>query len=203
MDKYRDQVISLVMTEEIHFSTPIGIRGGSVPDREFGSSPFGRPPTQDAPPGPPTRSKDSSELQMALLPLGRQLSGPAGTGLAAALIPGAPQGTAAGARFMTGDSKVPQGGIGSKDKKVSGDIKLFRYDIQNCHQIWGGGANRFCIATNCGFAHDKKFFDRLEDGAYNIVDSGGGSRGWVKSETSGSPRALDSKDGCRVFRGQP
>jgi hypothetical protein len=94
---------------------------------------------------------------------------------------------AAGARTrFDGDCKVPQGpedpniGAGTKVKKGAGDLKLYRHDLQDRHLICGGiiskrggGANRFCVATNCGFAHDKKVFDRLEDGAYYIVDSGG------------------------------
>jgi hypothetical protein len=100
---------------------------------------------------------------------------------------------------MAGKRKDPQGpvgpniGAGSKGGKVSGDLKLFHYNIQDRHQICGGmiskrggGANRFCVATNCGFAHDKKAFDRLEDGAYYIVDTGGG-RGAGSSQ---QPRAL-------------
>jgi hypothetical protein len=64
---------------------------------------------------------------------------------------------------------------------VSGDLRLYRYDLQDRHRICGeiiirrgGGANRFCVATNCGFAHGKKAFDCLENGAYYIVESGGG-----------------------------
>ncbi len=186
MDKYRDQVISLVMTEEIHFSTPIGIRGSSVPNREFGSSPFGRPPTQDAPPGPPTRSKDSSELQMALLSLGRQLSGPAGTGLAAALPPGAPQGMAAGARFMTGNRKVPQDGVGSKDKKVTGDFKLFHYDIQNRHQIWGGRCESFLRCHHAVLHTTRRFSTDWKTELITSLILGGGHGAGSSQE----PRAL-------------
>ena len=66
-------------------------------------------------------------------------------------------------------------------------------DLQDRHHICGGiisrrgsGANRFCVATNCIFAHDKKAFDCLEDGAYYIVQSRGG-RGAGSSQ---QPRAL-------------
>jgi hypothetical protein len=108
---------------------------------------------------------------------------------------------AAGARTrFDGDCKVPQGpedpniGAGTKvKKKGAGDLKLYHHDLQDRHLICGGiiskrggGANRFCVATNCGFAHDKKVFDRLEDGAYYIVDSGGGHG----SGSSQQPRAL-------------
>ncbi len=34
-------------------------------------------------------------------------------------------------------------------------------------------ANCFCICTNCGFAHNKKVFDRLGEGGYYIIKSGG------------------------------
>ena len=209
MNEYRDQVISPVTTEEVYFSTPVGTRGGVAPGREFGSSPFTRTPTQDTPSGPSNRPKDSSGLQMALLSLGRQLGGPAGPGLGNVPPPGASQGTAAGDRTrFGGDCKVPQGpedpniGAGTKVKKVAGDLKLYRYGSQDRHLICGGiiskrggGANRFCVATNCGFAHDNKVFDRLEDGAYYIVDSGGGSRGWVEPATLCSPRALTTQGG--------
>ena len=154
---------------------------------------------QDTPSGPSNRSNDSLGLQLALMLLGRQLGSPAGPGLANALPPGTSHGTAAGARSSIGKRKVPQGlevlniGAGSKVKKSSGDLKLFRYDLQDRHQICGGiiskrggGANCFCIATNCGFAHDKKVFDRLEDRAYYIVDSGGGRGAGLTQQ----PRAL-------------
>jgi len=187
MNEYRDQVISPVTTEEVYFSTPVGTRGGVAPGREFGSSPFARTPTQDTPSGPSNRPKDSSGLQMALLSLVRQLGGPTGPGLGNVLPPSASQGMSAGARTrFGGDRKVPQGpedpniGAGTKVKKVAGDLKLYHYGSQDRHLICGGiiskrggGANFFCVATNCGFAHDKKVFDRLEDGAYYIFDSGG------------------------------
>ena len=170
MNEYRDQGISPVTTEEVYFSTPVGTRGGTVPGREFGSSPFARTPTQDTPSGPSNRPKDSLGLQMALLSLERQLSGPTGPGLGNVPPPGASQGTAAGARTrFGGDRKVPQGpedpniGAGTKVKKVAGDLKLYHYGSQDRHLICGGiiskrggGANRFCVATNCGFANDKK-----------------------------------------------
>ena len=144
MDGYRDQVISPVTTDEVYFSTPVGTRGGAAPSREFGSSPFACTPTQDTPSGPSNRPKDSSGLQLALLSLGRQLGSPAGPGLANALPPGASHGMATGARSSIGERKVPQGpevlniGAGSKVKKRSGDLKLFRYDLQDRHQICGG-----------------------------------------------------------------
>ena len=181
MDEYCGQVIFPVTTEEVYFSTPVGTCGGAASSREFGSSPFGGTPMQDAPSGPANRPKDSSELQLALLSLGRQLSSPAGLGLENSLPPGGPQVTAAGARSSFGERKVPHGPVSDKVKKGSGDLKLYRYDLQDRHQICGGiiskrggGVNRFCIATNCGFAQDKKVFDRLEEGAYYIIDSGGG-----------------------------
>ena len=34
-------------------------------------------------------------------------------------------------------------------------------------------ANCFCICTNCGFAHNKKVFDRLGKGDYYIIKPGG------------------------------
>jgi hypothetical protein len=80
MDKYRDQVISPVTMEEVYFSTPVGTRGGAAPDWEFGSSPFGGTPMQDAPSGPSNRPNGSSDLQLVLMLLGRQLSGPARPG---------------------------------------------------------------------------------------------------------------------------
>ena len=64
--------------------------------------------------------------------------------MANALPPGASHGTAAGARSSIGERKVPQGpevlniGAGSKVKKRLGDLKLFRYDLQDRHQICGG-----------------------------------------------------------------
>ena len=89
-----------------------------------------------------------------------------------------------GGRSGVGKRRVPHGpegpniNAGPKGKKGSGGLKLYRYDLQDRHRICGGiisrqggGANRFCVATNCGFAHDKKkAFDRLEDGAYYIVE---------------------------------
>ena len=77
-----------------------------------------------------------------------------------------------GARSGIGKCKVPHGleepnvGAGPKGKKGLGDLKLYRYDLQDRHQICGriisrqgGGANRFCVATTCCFAHNKKVFD--------------------------------------------
>ena len=77
-----------------------------------------------------------------------------------------------GARSGIGKRKVPHGlegpnvGAGPKGKKGLGDLKLYRYDLQDRHQICGriisrqgGGANRFCVATTCCFAHNKKVFD--------------------------------------------
>ena len=112
---------------------------------------------QDTPSGPSNRPNDSLGIQLALLLLGRQLGSPAGPGLANALPPGTSHGTAAGARSSIGKRKVPQGlevlniGAGSKVKKRSGDLKLFRYDLQDRHQICGGviskrGAGRIASA---------------------------------------------------------
>ena len=42
--------------------------------------------------------------------------------------------------------------------------------------------NCFCVATNCGFAHDKKAFDCLEDEAYYIVELGGVCRAWLSQQ---------------------
>jgi hypothetical protein len=121
------------------------------------------------------------------LSLGRQLSSPPRPGLENWSPPGAPHAALGGGRSGVGKRRVPHGpegpniGTGSKGKKGSGDLKLYRYDLQDRHHIYGGiisrrggGANRFCVATNCGFAHDKKAFYRLEDGAYYIVESWGG-----------------------------
>ena len=93
MDKYHDQVILPVTTEEFYFSMPVGTRGGAASGREFGSSPFGRTPMQDAPSGPSNRPKDSTYLQLALalLSLERQLGGPARPGLENSLPPGDPR----------------------------------------------------------------------------------------------------------------
>ena len=50
----------------------------------------------------------------------------------------------AGARSGIGERKVPHGpdgpniGAGPKIKKGSGDLKLYRYDLQDRHQICGG-----------------------------------------------------------------
>ena len=174
MDEYCDQVILPVTTEEVFFSTPVGARGGAVSGREFGSALFEKTPTKDTPSGPANRPKDSSALQLAMLSLGRQLGSPAGPGLRNALPPGAAQGTAAGARTRFGERKDPQGpegltiGAGPKGAKGPGVLKLYCYNLQDRHQICGGliskrggGANRFCVATHCGFAHDKKDFDKL------------------------------------------
>jgi hypothetical protein len=183
MVEYCDQVISPVTAEEVHFSMPMGTCGGAAPGREFGSSPFGGTPMQDAPSGP-SRPDGGLDLQLVLLSLGRQLSGPPRPGLENSPPPGAPQAMSGGARSGIGKRRVPHGpegpniGAGPKGKKVSGYLKLYRYDLQDRHRICGGiisrqggGANRFCVATNCGFAHDKKkAFDRLEDGAYYIVE---------------------------------
>jgi hypothetical protein len=198
MEEYRDQVISPVMTEEGHFSTPMGTRGGAAPGREFGSSPFGGTAMEDASSGP-SRPDGGSNLQFALLSLGRQLSGPPRPGLENSFPLGAPQATSGGGRSGVGKRRVPHGTegpnicAGPKGKKGSGDLKLNRNDLQDRHRICGGiisrrggGANRFCVATNCGFAHDKKVFNRLEDGAYYIVELGGG-RGAGSSQ---QPRAL-------------
>ena len=83
--------------------------------------------------------------------------------------------------------------MGPKGKKGSGDLKLYRYDLQDRHQICGGiisrrggGANCFCVATTCSFAHDKKVFDRLEDEVYYIVNSGGDPGAGLSQQ----PRAL-------------
>jgi len=141
---------------------------------------------EDASSGP-SRPDGGSNLQFALLSLGRQLSGPPRLGLENSSPLGAPQATTGGARPGLGERRVPPGpegpniGAGPKGKKVSGDLKLYRYDLQDRHCICGGiisrrggGANRFCVPTNCGFAHDKKAFDRLEDRAYYIVELGRG-----------------------------
>ena len=139
MAEYHNQVISPVTTEEVHFSTPMGTRGGAAPGREFGSSPFGGTPMQDAPSGP-SRPDGGSDLQLVLLLLGRQLSGPPRPGLENSSPPGAPQATTGGARPGLGKRRVPQGpegpniGAGPKGKKGSGDLKLYRYDLQDRHQ---------------------------------------------------------------------
>ncbi len=109
MDEYRNQVILPVTTEEVYFSMPVGTCGGAAPGREFGSSSFGGAPMQDAPSGPSTRPDGSSDLQLALLSLGRQLSGPARPGLENLPPPGAPQVTTGGARSGIGKRKVPHG----------------------------------------------------------------------------------------------
>ena len=142
MAEYRNQVISPVTAEEVHFSTPMGTRGSAAPDREFGSSPFGGTPMQDVPSGP-SRPDGGSDLQLALLSLGRQLSGPPRPRLESLPPPGAPQATSGGARSGIGERRVPQGpegpniGAGPKCKKGSGDLKLYRYDLQDRHRICG------------------------------------------------------------------
>ncbi len=59
-----------------------------------------------------------------------------------------------------------------------GTLRLFRFDPPA--HICGGlisrrgeGANHFCISVNCGFAHNKKVFDRLGKGDYYIIKPGG------------------------------
>ena len=88
-------MISPVTTEEVHFSTPMGTRGRAAPGLEFGFSPFGGTPMEDAPSGP-SRPEGGSDLQMALLSLGRQLSGPPRPGLENLSPLGAPQATSGG-----------------------------------------------------------------------------------------------------------
>jgi hypothetical protein len=102
MAEYCNQVISLVTTEEVYFSTPVGTRGGAVPGREFESSPYGGTPMQDALSGPSNRPNGGSDLQLVLLSLGRQLSGPARPGLENLPPPSAPQVTSGGARSGIG-----------------------------------------------------------------------------------------------------
>ena len=132
-------MISPVTTEEVHFSTPMGTRGRAAPGLEFGFSPFGGTPMEDAPSGP-SRPEGGSDLQMALLSLGRQLSGPPRPGLENLSPLGAPQATSGGARSGVGERRVPHDpegpniGAGPKGKKGSGDLKLYRYDLQDRHQ---------------------------------------------------------------------
>ena len=92
MVEYCDQVLSPVTTEEVYFSTPIGTRGGAAPGREFGSSPFEGTLIHEAPSGPSNKPTGGSDLQLALLLLGRQLSGPARLGLENSPPPGRPPG---------------------------------------------------------------------------------------------------------------
>ena len=131
MVEYRNQVISPVTMEEVHLSTPMGIHGNATPGREFGSSPFGGTPMQDTPSGP-SRPDGGSNLQLALLSLGRQLSGPTRPGLENLSPPGAPHATSGGGRSGVGERRVPHGpegpniGAGSKGKKGLGDLKLYR-----------------------------------------------------------------------------
>jgi hypothetical protein len=72
----------------------------------------------------------------------------------------------------------PQGIRGSTGGPVN--VKLFCFDPQGAAPlICGGlvgskkGPKRFCISTHCGLAHNKKVFDRLGDGDYLIIESGG------------------------------
>ena len=106
MAEYHNQVISPVTTEEVHFSTPMGTRGGAAPGREFGSSPFGGTPMQDAPSGP-SRPDGGSDLQLVLLSLGRQLSGPPRPGLENSSPPGSHQATSGGGQVRCRQAQGP------------------------------------------------------------------------------------------------
>jgi hypothetical protein len=145
----------------------------------------------EAPSAPTTRAMNSLALFRAL----PALSGTTEAGLAGAIPPVASRAPAPG-DWMVDNHKTPhrleglQIGAGQKSKG-SGNLRLFRYDPQDHTQICGGliskcggGANRFCILTQCGFAHDKKVFDRLGDGAFYNVQSGG--RGAASSQQPGA-----------------
>jgi hypothetical protein len=74
--------------------------------------------------------------------------------------------------------RLPQGIGGSTG--CPANVKLFRFNPQGATSlIFGGlvsskkGPKRFCISTHCGLAHNKKVFDRLVDGDYYIIESGG------------------------------
>ena len=77
---------------------------------------------EDAPSGP-SRPEGGSDLQMALLLLGRQLSGSPRLGLENSSPPGAPQATSGGGRSGVGERRVPHSlegpniGAGPKGKK--------------------------------------------------------------------------------------
>ena len=73
------------------------------------------------------------------------------------------------------------GGQGARDGTGGpANVKLFRFDPKGAGPlICGGlvsskkGPKRFCISTHCGLAHNKKVFDRLGNGNYYIIKSGG------------------------------
>jgi hypothetical protein len=60
------------------------------------------------------------------------------------------------------------------------NVKLFRLDPKGASKLICGGVvsskkgpKRFCISTHCGLACNKKVFDRLGNGNYYIIESGG------------------------------
>ncbi len=116
MAEYRNQVISPVTTEEVHFSAPMGTRGGAAPGWEFGSSPFGGTLMQDAPSGP-SRPDGGLDLQLVLLSLERQLSGPPRPGLENSSPPGAPQATTGGGQVRCRRAQGPSWPGGAKNRR--------------------------------------------------------------------------------------
>jgi hypothetical protein len=82
------------------------------------------------------------------------------------------------------------GGQGTRDGTGGpANVKLFRFDPNPkgtgpliCEGLVSlkKGPKRFCISTHCGLAHNKKVFDRLGDGNYYIIESGG--RGGVSGQ---------------------
>jgi hypothetical protein len=84
---------------------------------------------------------------------------------------------------------TPRGGRQGTRDSTGGpaNVKLIRFDPTGASPlICGGlvsskkGPTHFCISTHCGLAHNKKVFDRLDNGNYYIIESGG--RGGVSGQ---------------------
>jgi hypothetical protein len=183
MSGYQDQIISPVteMENEGLYSTPTGPWGNSMSDlaQGLGSSLRALNMTVGTPPPPVTMGM--STRQGAL----RQMLGALGGMVAEDRVD-------ADATFASqamapvskeGDTrKSPQGGGGISIRAGTGspaNLKLFCFVTKGTPLIYRGfvgmqkGPKCFCILTHCGLSHNKKIFDRLGNGDYYIIKSGG------------------------------
>jgi hypothetical protein len=181
MAGFWEQVISPVsntMEEgEGLFAMPMGPRCGGTPDLMTGllrSTFRALDMTTVAPPPPQPTTMMNTRRQTAL----QQGLG----ALGGAVVDGMTNREDGFDEDAIAHKSTPWGGAQGARDGTGGpvNIKLFRFDPKGAGPlICGGlvsskkGPKLFCILTHCGLAHNKKVFDRLGNGDYYIIKSGG------------------------------
>jgi hypothetical protein len=195
MAEFWEKVISPVsyaMEEgEGLFSTPMRPRHSGTPDLTtglLGSTLRALDMAKGAPPLPQMTTMMNTRKQTALQQALGAIGGAVVDGTMdrdnafGSQVPGAGEEDGTHKSTPQGGGQGIRGGTGGP-----ANVKLFCFDPQGtgpliCGGLVGSkkGPKRFCISTHCGLAHNMKVFDRLGNGDYKFIESGG--RGGVSGQ---------------------